>query len=90
MKVRQLVASYLEEGSPLNLEELTLLPWVKKFWVLPGFHQFVRTPSGPGCYLLLAEYDGGRHYMVVALLEGSEVDQLTRALPLWKGPVKGV
>jgi hypothetical protein len=98
MKVTEYVPSFIELDVPRfegelkgGLGQLTGLPFMERWWAAPGFYQFVRTlnPALPEeSYLLLAEFEGGKRYYVVARLEGTDVELATRALPRWKGPVK--
>jgi hypothetical protein len=92
VKVTEYVPAFIELDVPRfcgeveSLEQLTRLKWMERWWAAPGFYQFSRTLDHGDTYLLLAEFDGGKHYHVVARLEGTDVEEKTRALPLWKGP----
>jgi hypothetical protein len=99
MKVTQYLPASLEldlprfEGEVSDLAHLTQLKWVQRWWAAPGFYQFSRSlnpsvlgRSPPPTYLLLAEFEGGARYYVVALLSGPDLEAQTRALPLWKVP----
>jgi hypothetical protein len=88
MRVTQHRPDFIESGEPpwrgevASVPELTSLPFVRAFWVAPGFYQFsVARDHQP--LLLMAEYQGGEHAFVVARISGPDALERLRALPEW-------
>jgi hypothetical protein len=89
MKVLQYIPAFIEISAPFagevqSLAELTGLDFVARFWREPGFYQFSKTPAAEGDdYLLMAEFEEGARWYVVARLSGADVEVRTGVLPLW-------
>jgi hypothetical protein len=70
-------------GEVESIPELTMLPFVQRFWAAPGFYQFsMARDHEPN--LLMAEFSGGGHAYVVALVSGPDVRERLGALPEWR------
>jgi hypothetical protein len=88
MKVTQHRPAFIFGGEPPwrgeveSVPELTMLPFVQRFWVAPGFYQFsVARDHQPN--LLMAEFSGGAHAYVVALVRGPDAAERLGPLPEW-------
>jgi len=71
MKVRQYRPACFtgfenEEAEANTLEELVEIPWVARWMRDEGFYRL-----SVSCNTLMAEMDGGRHWYVIAFLDGS-------------------
>jgi hypothetical protein len=88
MKVTQHRPAFISGGEPPwrgeveSIPELTMLPFVQRFWAAPGFYQFsVARDHQPN--LLMAEFSGGMHAYVVARISGPDAEERLRPLPEW-------
>jgi hypothetical protein len=81
------------EGEVANLEELLKLEFITNFTQTPGFHRFSRgtevdSPEHHGILCtLMAEYQGGYEWWVVAYLWPGTAEELA-GLPRWEAKYK--
>ena len=93
MKVRQHIPTFFsgfdqQEAEVNTLEELQALEFVQRWTTLPGFDRFsvelnYGAPEVP-CHLLMAEFNEGKKWWVVAYLSGQT--DLVQHLPEWRPP----
>lgn len=78
-EIRQHIPAFVEtekgpEVMPFEtLDELLVIPWVKRWREFPRFHQFSQSDRH-----LMAEFRGGREWWVVGLLSNP-----VEGLPVW-------
>jgi len=97
MKVRQYRPAFFEgfenwEGQVNSWPELVALKWVENFALQPKFRQFslhrhyYDEPDGVvSWHHLMAEYDDGREWWIVANLIGTKEElEAFNALPNWR------
>jgi len=82
MRVRRYRPAYFtgfpdEEAAVTTLEELTAIPWVASWMTDEKFHRLSVSD-----HRLMVELDGGRHFYVVALFDGTS----DFGLPQWSHP----
>lgn len=69
-----------------DAEALLALPWVQRWSQGPGFYRFSESPGETMDFetrLLMAEFDEGRKWWVVAYLRGDRTN-----LPVWEEPTR--
>jgi hypothetical protein len=93
VNVTQHIPTFIE-GDAATAEVHTLagllaLPWIERWLFQPDFYRpaLIRR-NGLGPDLLIAEFEGGAHWYVIAYLYGEDVARLTVGLPEWEEPKK--
>ena len=96
MKVSQYHPAYVEgcelwQGEVRNLPDLVGIKFIERWIMEPNFYRLSlnRNPQGaPNHHLLMAEFDGGKVWWVIAKLEGEDLAPFS-GLPNWHAPEKG-
>ena len=82
IRLRQYAPTFVEGFEPnvatvSSVAEMLALPWVQAFAEIPGFHRWSYKDR-----LLMLEREGGRKWLVVAMIEEGDVP--ATELPDWK------
>jgi len=97
LKVTEHHPAYVEgfprwQGEVKSLLELVNIKFIERWVMQPNFYRLSlsRNPHGTSNYhLLMAEFDGGKVWWVVAKLEGEDLSPFS-GLPSWQAPPKEI
>jgi hypothetical protein len=84
-------SSEIWQGEIKSLPELVKIKFIERWICEPNFYRLSlsRNPHGtPNYHLLMAEFDRGKVWWVVAKLEGEDLAPFS-GLPNWHAPEKG-
>ena len=92
MRVRQHIPSFVDGVEPaktyvFNAEALEKLEFIHRWSEQQMFYRFaVHRNYFDDMHLMLAEFDGGKHWWVIAYLKGDDSLKILAKYPEWENP----